>query len=305
MSLDYDKLRKVLEAMPMKFADDSLKKNASAAQNVGLEVRVTRIYDGIGVHDRKDECQWCLSRCGKDMPLSEAYAKGTFERHPGCGCEVLYVVGKRVQRQSDWTRNEWEDVNPERLRTYGMPPAYVKNELIEKFKTTEEIKAYFPEIHFYKNFSKLSIETQKEIAQGFDYMRNQFGSKAMPKICGASEQTAFGRTFLKQRKINFLFELQKEDGFSTACHECIHILDYNNGLLSFRMYDKIEKKLKAEGINSKQIDTMKLQILGHELYLDYYKDMCELMAYAFEEYLYGNSNRFIELVLSELERVKK
>ena len=46
------------------------------------------------------------------MPYSEAYAKGAFQRHPGCGCELIYKVGKRTQRQSDWTRNKWEDVSP-------------------------------------------------------------------------------------------------------------------------------------------------------------------------------------------------
>lgn len=95
--------------------DESIKQNARVHQQMGLEPRVTRIYDGVGVHKRKDPCAWCKARAGVDMPYREAYAKGSFERHPGCGCEILYKVGKRVQRQSDWTRNEWEDT-----RVYGI-----------------------------------------------------------------------------------------------------------------------------------------------------------------------------------------
>ena len=136
MSLDYDKLRQVLEAMPMKFADDSLKKNASAAQNVGLEVRVTRIYDGIGVHDRKDECQWCISRCGKDMTLQEAYAKGSFERHPGCECEIFYTTSKGTKRQTDWSTNTWTDMQDddilENRKNYLVEDETTKKDLLLK-----------------------------------------------------------------------------------------------------------------------------------------------------------------------------
>ena len=75
-------------------ADRTIQKNAEAHANAGLEVRVTRIYDGIGVHNRKDRCTWCLERCGNNMTLSEAKTKDSFNRHPGCGCIIIYTSAK-------------------------------------------------------------------------------------------------------------------------------------------------------------------------------------------------------------------
>ena len=103
--------------------DSSIRANAKAQTEAGLNVTVTRIYDGVGLSNGRT-CQWCLDRCGTDMPYSEAYEKGAFERHPGCGCELLYKVNKRVQRQIDWTSNKWEDVTDEKAlekrKTYGL-----------------------------------------------------------------------------------------------------------------------------------------------------------------------------------------
>lgn len=111
MSQNKGKLEIALETAPLKVQDDSLKENASAAENVGLEARVTREYDGVGLSNHR-QCQWCLDRCGENMPYDEAYAKGAFQRHPGCGCEIYYQAEKGWQRQTDWKSNTWEDVSP-------------------------------------------------------------------------------------------------------------------------------------------------------------------------------------------------
>ena len=99
--------REAIEVLSLKVEDDSIRENAYASEDLGLETRVTRTYDDVGVHNGKDVCQWCLDRCGEDMTLSEAYAKGAFERHPGCGCELLYTTQKGTQRQTDWRTNTW------------------------------------------------------------------------------------------------------------------------------------------------------------------------------------------------------
>lgn len=105
-----------VESFAQKAATNTIQTNAKAQNDAGLEVRVTRIYDGIGVHDRKDECQWCLSRCGEDMPYSEAYAKGAFQRHPGCHCELFYKPKRGGwQRQADLTGNQWENATDEQM----------------------------------------------------------------------------------------------------------------------------------------------------------------------------------------------
>lgn len=106
-----EEFKKNIQNHSQNIVDESIKQNARVHQRLGLEPRVTRIYDGVGVHKRKDPCAWCKARAGTNMPYNEAYDKGAFERHPGCGCEILYMVGKRTQRQSDWTHNEWEDVS--------------------------------------------------------------------------------------------------------------------------------------------------------------------------------------------------
>lgn len=105
-----DGIKKNVETAIRKVADDSLKENAFAANNVGLEVRVTRVYDGVGLSGNR-QCQWCLDRCGDNMTLEEAYAKGAFQRHPGCGCELYYKTEKGIERQKNWKTNTWEAVD--------------------------------------------------------------------------------------------------------------------------------------------------------------------------------------------------
>ncbi len=79
----------------LKNSDDSLKANASSAENAGLEVRVSRSYDGIGLSGGR-ECEWCKGRECSDVTLAEAYRIGAFQRHPGCGCEIEYTSAKGV-----------------------------------------------------------------------------------------------------------------------------------------------------------------------------------------------------------------
>ena len=119
-----------------KTVDDTIRINTQAKERAGLEVKVTRRYDGIGVHNRKDECKWCKERCGENMPYEEAYAKGAFERHPGCGCEILYTVGRRTQRQTDWTHNQWEEIqDPEDLKERREHGRYPGDPAFEEIKS--------------------------------------------------------------------------------------------------------------------------------------------------------------------------
>ena len=109
-----DQVTKEVENNSHSIVDDTIRVNASAQESAGLKVSVTRIYDGVGLSNGRI-CQWCLDRCGTNMSYAEAYEKGAFQRHPGCGCELLYSVGKRTQRQADWTKNKWEIVADNRI----------------------------------------------------------------------------------------------------------------------------------------------------------------------------------------------
>ena len=99
-----------------KVVDESMRVNAEAQSRAGLEVTVTRIYDGVGLRDGTQVCEWCLERCGTDMPFQEAFDKGAFERHEGCGCDIFYRTSKRLQHQTDWHHNKWEDVSEKQLK---------------------------------------------------------------------------------------------------------------------------------------------------------------------------------------------
>lgn len=90
--------------------DDFLKTNAEVAYKAGLSPIIVREYDGVGVHNGKDACEWCLSRAGR-WEYGEAYDHGVFERHTGCGCTVTYVYGR--QSQDVWSKAEWETGNAE------------------------------------------------------------------------------------------------------------------------------------------------------------------------------------------------
>ena len=137
---------------------------------------------------------------------------------------------------------EWRD-EQSRVRSYGTAPKYVRNLDIDLCETTEAIEKLFPEISFMEGFRKMPLDIQKEIAQGFAYMRNIFGIKAMPVTCNASKMTDYGKTKLKLRKIMIKQNIGIGDAFSTACHEALHVYDYNKGLLSDSVITNAFKKL--------------------------------------------------------------
>lgn len=103
-----------IQHMAQNVATDTMDKNARLANAVGYEAIVTRVYDRVGVHTQnggkyKKDCQWCLSRCGTDVPYGEAKSRDMFRRHPGCKCRIEYTVNGKTQVQTDWRRNKWTD----------------------------------------------------------------------------------------------------------------------------------------------------------------------------------------------------
>lgn len=91
-----------------KEVDETARKNMEAQDRSGLEVKIIRRYDGVGVHNGKDVCQWCLDREGEFDSYADAFNAGVFERHPGCGCTVEYHVGRTHSfRGAD---GSWHDI---------------------------------------------------------------------------------------------------------------------------------------------------------------------------------------------------
>lgn len=105
-----EQILKECENISRKIVDDAAQKNAAVHDRVGMRVLVTREYDDVGVHDGKDQCQWCLDRCGVDMTYEEAYAKGAFERHPGCGCIITYTSKKGIVTRQSSAGEYWHEV---------------------------------------------------------------------------------------------------------------------------------------------------------------------------------------------------
>lgn len=55
-------------------------------------ITVTRKYDGVGVHNGKDACTWCIALEGTKTFRTywECMDDDIWRRHHGCGCEIDY-----------------------------------------------------------------------------------------------------------------------------------------------------------------------------------------------------------------------
>lgn len=115
-----DQMKKEVENFSMTTVDDGQRLNAEFLDGAGFETLVTRVYDGVGVNHRKDVCEWCLERCGTDVPVAEAISMGMFERHTGCGCTITYKTHKKttVQGRDMIWREAPADL--ERRKTIGL-----------------------------------------------------------------------------------------------------------------------------------------------------------------------------------------
>lgn len=129
-------LRNSFIQQSQKVADEAERRTAEFMSNSGVEVLVTRDYDDIGVHTTDkgggDVCQWCLDRCGTDVPYEEAYLMGMFERHPGCGCIITYRKPNGVtyrQGKGDWETNNWNTLQEqdERDKRVSLNVSYAQN----------------------------------------------------------------------------------------------------------------------------------------------------------------------------------
>ena len=80
----------------LKIVDTNIRSNASFQSKNGIQITVSRYYDDIGLRNRTQKCQWCLSRTGVDVPYQEAVNRGMFERHEGCGCKIIYKTNKTL-----------------------------------------------------------------------------------------------------------------------------------------------------------------------------------------------------------------
>lgn len=79
--------------------DKVIKANMAFALNSGIEITVTRTYDGIGLRrgtKSAEACEYCIERAGtySFTDTQSAADSGVFNRHEGCGCTIDY---KRIR----------------------------------------------------------------------------------------------------------------------------------------------------------------------------------------------------------------
>lgn len=101
-----DALTDPVIAANRKFYDDFQKRNAELRTELGFREVIVRQYDDVGLRYRTIDCEWCLQRAGT-WDYAEAKDNGVFERHVGCNCTIEHYTEKGINRQTDWTRNEW------------------------------------------------------------------------------------------------------------------------------------------------------------------------------------------------------
>ena len=188
-----------------------------------------------------------------------------------------------------------------RVRSNSVAPDFKRNEMIDKIKDTETLKALFPEVTFEDNFDKIKFESQIEIAQGLDYMRTVFGERSLPNNISSSNMRDFGTTRIRNGKVKIKRNIDAVNAFSTICHECMHVYDGKRGLISEKIIEDIKKMKEYKGKDGKnKFSRDLLDLLGFDYYNEYKDDPMEIMAYAFEESLYKSKNRLVKFIVEKL-----
>lgn len=147
------------------YVDEVGRRSAKFMDESGINVLVSREYDNVGVHTTDkgggQVCQWCLERCGTDVPYDEVYEMGMFERHPGCGCIITYTTrrGVVIQGKGDWETNNWhtthEEIGKEKRIKYNL---YHKK---TSEMTPDEFLDYQRELDLIKHLEKKQINLPK------------------------------------------------------------------------------------------------------------------------------------------------
>lgn len=90
--------------------DDFQFENAKNCNNAGIDTYVVREYDGVGLHDGKDACMFCIERAG-EWSYDDAKTHDVYRRHTGCGCTL--TTEYRGMKQDVWSKATWTGDDPE------------------------------------------------------------------------------------------------------------------------------------------------------------------------------------------------
>lgn len=132
MDLIDNSIENLVSTDSAKIADDSLKENAEFAGRTGLEIRVTRVYDGVGL-SRGRVCEWCKDRECRNATLQEAYDIGAFQRHEGCECIIEYISSKSEKTVQTGKYSGWNFTDElEKRKIIGLNEDFFADELISR-----------------------------------------------------------------------------------------------------------------------------------------------------------------------------
>ena len=309
-----------------RYADDSERRSAQFDNDSGLEVLVSREYDDVGVHTTDkgggQPCQWCLDRCGTDVPYEEAYERGMFERHPGCGCIITYKTKKGIFRQGkgDWQDNSWSEdgkasdrIEANQRYVQDYKPVIRGEKSDSKLLNGTIIKA--SKIKGYDNIyvsdnAVVKPRAVHNISVGINKAFKDVGIKEKQKIVIAAQDEIKGSVARYNAVTNTMFVIPeagekkevlkyqtdmaaKDDPFSTFYHETMHAKqaeDYRNagGSIDDKSYSNYIEKLREK--SKRNLDRAGID----------YNNVNEISDYATDAYMYGKYDE----VAAEYETVK-
>lgn len=201
-----DSFRLNVENHSRNIVDESQKQNMRLHDRVGLEAEVDREYDGVGLHDGQDTCEWCESRAGV-WGYRDAIANGVFERHPGCGCVISYTSRKGVTTIQARAGGNWEnpqkdtrenrknyniDSNLERL--YNNSPGQKSIGELREIYAEDVRGGWISSLSGFNNYLKLYAQIENEVigqetsngivikGQSRHFMQRVIGTARDPKI---------------------------------------------------------------------------------------------------------------------------
>lgn len=248
-----------------------------------------------------------------------------------------WADGEREDERLDKAFGEWEKkytsapesgiINTERARRFHRFTdkdgkeiyQYPETGEIQALSSTQEIAEYFT---YYDSFgekhspideslSLLPLDTQKELAEGIEYVRRLFKMARLPdKIAAGTPKIAKAYATYSERDRTIMFSRSKllhepKEAFPTAVHEMFHAYEHINGYIADDIFREAIHRLHIR-INSRKLPDMRVEIVGYGRY-KVAEDNHELIAYAVENDARGITRNKLQATVIEIvkERLMK
>lgn len=228
---------------------------------------------------------------GNDMPKTFE----TFEKHKKAGDEVYKGWEEKFRM---FSRNEPDFLKEQRKGDIiKLEQVLVERDpIITGYSTAEQVANHFLDIKIDSSFSTLGLNTQKEVAQGWNYIKDALGEKYLPKTVRVAklEEKTNARVTPSTRRLIISDKLTETEGFLTAVHESVHIADYMQGDIAESV---LKEAFRDMGIRKKKdIEQALVNSMGLSTYFKYRNDYSEQLAWCFEKSLRSDKTAFSEAV---------